>query len=293
MINTRVVEVGLHVAELYLSMERKPEAGVENTNRPRSFKTYTDYSRAMLRGEWRLTHQGIAFIGSLDSGKAELGDGGHRLEAVRHAATVGFPEADPPLPPNPNITIPFMVTDGLTYDDMLAMDIGLKRTPGHFMGMAGQASATLLAAIVKLTWVYMQGRMDTYDGRRKNPMSPVQQRQHLKAYPDLHIAVHEGARMNKILTPSAAGAFWFLAINSGHDEKQVAEFLDGVFHGEHMGKGDARFMLRELMHNSRKQHRKWESWEQLALMIKAFLKWNNGEETLQLGFRVDEKFPQL
>lgn len=293
MIRTRIVEVDLAMAEFYLSLEKKPEVGVQDTNRGRSWQIVLDYSRAMLTREWRLTHQGLAFVGSLDDGSARLGDGGHRMEAVRHAATVGFPDSDPALPPQPNIRISFMVTDGLTPEDMLAMDIGLKRTPGHFMTMHGEASAFMLAAITKLTWVYMNNLMDTYDGRRKTPMSPVQQRTHLAAYPDLRLAVAEGSRLSKVMTPSAVGAFWFLAVHTGYDEKDVAEFLEGVFCGEHMGKGDGRFMLRELMINSRKVHRTWETHEQLALIIKAFLKWTKNEEVLQLGFRVGEKFPKL
>lgn len=292
MITSKVVEVGRDVAELFLGMERKPELGVEGTNRPRNWRIVQDYARAMLRGQWRLTHQGIAFKGSLQKmDSAELADGGHRLEAIVYAATIGFP--DEGLPPQQDIKVPLMVTDGLTEEDMLAMDIGFKRTPGHFMSMKGEASTALLAAIVKLTWVYMNNLMDTYDGRRKTPMTPVEQREHLEKYPDLRLAVHEGSRLLKIMTASAAGAFWFLAISSGHDEKLVNEFLDGVFHGEHMGKGDPRFMLRELMINSRKTHRRWETHEQLALLIKAFLKFEAGEEVKQLGFRIDEAFPKL
>lgn len=293
MITTRVVQVNKAVAESYLALERKPELGVLGTNRPRSMRMVREYARAMLRGEWRLTHQGLAFKGTLGRKDAELIDGGHRAEAVVYAATVGFPEEDPPLPPQPDITIDFMVTDGLTEEDMLAMDIGLRRTPSHFMAMAGEASSTLLAAICKVTWLYMHELMDTYDGRRKTPLSPPQARAHLEAYPSLRDAVREGARMGRIFTPTAAGSFWFLAINSGYDEKDVNEFLDGLLFGENMERGDARHVLREMMLNSRKFHRPWDTSQQLALLIKAFLRWLRGDDVKQITFRVTESFPKL
>lgn len=282
MLSTKVVEVDSRIAKLYLSYELKPEVGKAGTNRNRSQQVINDYKEAMLAGEWRLTHQGLAFKGTLDGGDAVFVDGGHRLDALLQAAQE-----------NPKIKIPFMVTEGLTEEDMLAMDIGRKRTPGDFMRMNGEDLSVLLAATIKLTWLYMNDKLETYDVRRKVPMSPRARQKHLDTYPDLRLAVREGARLKRVLAASAASSFWFLAVNTGYDEQILAEFMEGVYSGENLSAGDGRLTLRELMNNSRRLHRHWETHEQLALMIKAFLRWQNGEEVKQLGFRVDETFPKL
>src|SRR5437763_13699662 len=49
-------------------------------NRPLSGRTVRDFAAAMRRGEWRVTHQGIAF----DTAGA-LVDGQHRLAAIVEA----------------------------------------------------------------------------------------------------------------------------------------------------------------------------------------------------------------
>src|SRR5438874_11918141 len=49
-------------------------------NRPLSGRTVRDFAQAMRRGEWRVTHQGIAFDTS-----GALVDGQHRLAAIVEA----------------------------------------------------------------------------------------------------------------------------------------------------------------------------------------------------------------
>lgn len=285
MLTTKIVQIDATMAHLFLDYEKEPEVGVEGTNRRWSQEVVNTYAQAMVAGDWKLTHQGIGFMGFFEDDTAELADGGQRLRAVI--------EADKE---KPGIVIPFMVTEGLTLDDMLAMDIGRKRTPGDFMRMNGEPLPFLLAAVIKLTWLYMNDKLDTYDARRRTPLSPKGQREQLDTYPELRQAIPHGVRLGKIITPSAAASFWFLATHpdiGARNEGIVKEFTDGVWHGEHMGKGDARFMLRELMLNSKAVHRHWETHEQLALAIKAFRRWENAEDVLQLGFRVNEQFPRL
>src|SRR5438105_15160569 len=55
--------------------------GRNTANRPLSQRTVRDFAQAMRRGEWRVTHQGIAF----DTTGA-LVDGQHRLAALVEAA---------------------------------------------------------------------------------------------------------------------------------------------------------------------------------------------------------------
>lgn len=280
MLETSRVDVDAETARLYLSLEKTPEAGVVGTNRRHSKRVVQEYCDAMLDGEWRLTHQGIGIMGFLSKGNAELIDGGQRMRAVVKASQV-----------DPDIVVPFMVTQGLTEEDRLAMDIGRKRNPGTFLEMSGEVDVNVLGAICKLTWLYLNDLMESHQAHYRTPLSPKRMREHLETYPQLRQAVTEGRRLKHIVAPTAAGSFWFLAQHTGQDTFTVAEFTDALIFGNNLDKGDPRLTFRELMRNSVRIRRVRETHENLALMIKAFVKFRDKEESLKLMWREDEAFP--
>jgi hypothetical protein len=99
------------------------------------------YSREMVAGRWRLTHQGIA----LDP-QGRLLDGQHRLRAVLEADLS-----------QPGIVVPMMVTVGVPRDTFAVMDSGRPRSAGSFLeGSYGGARAALARAA--LTIVLNGGR---------------------------------------------------------------------------------------------------------------------------------------
>lgn len=282
MLETKRVDVDRTMADLYLSYERRPEAGVKGTNRRHSERVVREYMEAMLAGEWRLTHQGLAFKDHFRDNNAVLADGGHRLRAVVRADAV-----------QPGIVIPFMVTEGLTEEDVLALDIGRKRNPGTFLEMDGEVDVNVLGAIAKLTWLYMNGLLDNYAPHQRSPLSPKRLKEHVQENPDLRQAVVEGRRLKHIVAPSAAGSFWFLARESGQDPYKLVTFMDGLASGADLAVGDARLTFRNLMINSVRERRSRETYENLALLIKAYTKFANKEECLKLMWRIDEDFPRF
>lgn len=280
MLKTSRVDIDRTMAELYLSYERRPEAGVKGTNRRHSKRVVNEYAGSMVDGEWRLTHQGIGFMGFFDRGDAELIDGGHRMRAVILADEE-----------KPGIVIPFMVTEGMTAEDKLALDIGRKRNPGTFLEMDGELDTNVLAAVGKLTWLYLNGLMDSYQAHSRSAITPLRLKQHLEEFPDLRQAVAEGRRLKNVVAPTAAGSFWFLATHTEQDTFKVAEFTDGLISGENLAYGDPRLTLRNSMFNAARIHRTREAHENLALLIKSFVKFRDGEELIRLAWRVDEAFP--
>ena len=76
-------------------------------NRPLRRTSVEQLARAMLRNEWRLTHQGIAF-----SASGRLLDGQHRLQAVVDSG----------------VSVQMVIVRGLPDDAFMAMDIGNRRT---------------------------------------------------------------------------------------------------------------------------------------------------------------------
>src|SRR5438094_1813097 len=101
-------------------------------NRPLSTRTVKDFAAAMRRGEWRVTHQGIAF----DTTGA-LVDGQHRLAAIV--------EADIPV----EVTVFTEVPEG-AFD---VLDTGKRRNAADVLAIEGEKSAVMLAAMVRTVWL--------------------------------------------------------------------------------------------------------------------------------------------
>ena len=95
------------------------------TNRPLRPTVVENYADEMRRGEWHLTHQGIAL--DIDG---NLIDGQHRLAAVIKA----------------NVIVPMMVTVNAPRGSFVALDGGVKRTLADRLTMPPDVVTVLTAA---------------------------------------------------------------------------------------------------------------------------------------------------
>lgn len=286
MITSKIIEIDGELAQLYLSYERKPEAGVKGANRNASPEVVATFTAAMLRGEWRLTHQGIAFH---EDGR--LVDGGHRMRALVAATTAGVRHNGQILPPNPDLRIRMLVAEGLTDEDVKAMDIGRRRRGADFLRMDGEINTNLLAAVLRLAYCY-ENVPPSSEGWRKYLLTPDEQAQYLEKNPKLRDSLYEGSTLKKLFTPTAVSAFAFLA-RKYRPEVNVDEFLFLLRTGLDLSRGNPVYALRELMINSNQIYRRWDTPQQLALLIKSFVRWAEGKEVLIMGLRSDEAFPRI
>src|SRR5256886_16450094 len=124
-VRSRVVTITPKKAAEYL--ERNP------ATRPLSTRTVREFGQAMRRGEWRITHQGIAFDIT-----GALVDGQHRLAAIV--------EADVPV----EVTVFTEVPEG-AFD---VLDTGKRRNAADVLAIEGEKSAVMLAAMVRTVWLY-------------------------------------------------------------------------------------------------------------------------------------------
>lgn len=276
MINWDVVLIDADKAREYLAKERTPEPGVKGTNRKHGMRTVAEYAAAMLRGEWELTHQGIAF-----NEKDELVDGGHRLRAVILASQT-----------KPDIAIQFMVTTGLTDRAMATMDIGRRRVPADFLRMLGKSNTSSLGGVIRLVFCYDNVPWVHTETWGRYRITPRVQEDFLNDNPRLEEAIEHTFPLKRLFKSSAIGAFWFLATRERPDV-DVHGFLEQLRTGELLEKGDPALTLRELMLNTRAALRRFEASQELALLIKAFNKYINGEQSRMLAFRVDEAYPRF
>ena len=116
MIETKMMAVTPAVARAWLE---------HNTiNRPLRRSTVNGLVHALSRGEYRTTHQGIAF-----GATGELLDGQHRLTAISEMPD-GF-------------AVNMLVTTGMDVEAFKAIDIGVRRTPADVLklspGLVGAA----------------------------------------------------------------------------------------------------------------------------------------------------------
>lgn len=99
------------------------------SNRPLKKALVNNYARAMANGEWRLTHQGVAF-----NCDGILLDGQHRLKAVEQSGH----------------TIQMVVTRGVSKDAQLVMDDHAKRSAGDALSISrGEKITQAMVATIR------------------------------------------------------------------------------------------------------------------------------------------------
>lgn len=106
MISTRYELITPDIARHYLTMN--------TSNRPIRPSTVKSLSKAIERGEWIVTHQGIAF-----SKNGRLLDGQHRLKAIVEA----------------NIPVVMAVTNGLDDESFMVVDRHQRRSTADSLGL--------------------------------------------------------------------------------------------------------------------------------------------------------------
>ncbi|HKS97907.1 MAG TPA: hypothetical protein VJT31_00125, partial [Rugosimonospora sp.] len=201
-------------------------------NRPLSKRTVREFAEAMRRGEWQVTHQGIAF----DTTGA-LVDGQHRLAAIV--------EADMPV----DVTVFTEVPVG-AFD---VLDTGKRRNAADVLAIEGEKSAVMLAAMVRTVWLY-ENRPELGWSGGDAGVSNHQIVQTLEQHPKLrdYITIGEQiATATGVIKSAAAAASYLVSQASSRD---LSPWFDGIVEGTGLVKGDPRLLFRRVMFaHTRKQ----------------------------------------
>jgi hypothetical protein len=247
------------------------------TNRPLSRPVVRAFADAMKRGDWMVTHQGIAFDSS-----GLLVDGQHRLAAVI--------EADLPV----EMTV-FTDVDEGTFD---VLDTGKRRNAADVLAIEGEKSSSTLAAMVRTVWMYENRPDQSWSGGGAT-VTNHQIVETLDAHPKLRDYVTVGERLSVAtgMIKSAGGAASYLASRVSR-RAELDEWLDGVVEGVGLAKGDARLVLRRVMFGmARKQAgqtmRRREAREHVALYILGYNAWRADERVTSLRFNPRDPLPRL
>jgi hypothetical protein len=246
-------------------------------NRPLTKRTVREFAEAMRRGDWRVTHQGIAF-----DTEGALVDGQHRLAAIVEAG----------------IPVEMTVFTEVPVGAFDVLDTGKRRNAADVLAIEGEKSSVMLAAMVRTVWLYEQRPELNWSGgtagvTNHQIVATLAEHPKLRDYVGLGEQIAGATGMIK----SAAGAASYLVAkaNPGTD---LTDWFEGIIDGTGLSKGDPRLLFRRVMFaHTRKQAgqvmRRRETREHVTLYIKAFNAWKTGTQLTQLRFIPREPVPAI
>lgn len=263
----QVVDVSPQLAAQWLTRN--------TNNRPLSKGTVQQLADRIQRGEWQLTHQGIAF-----DEDSTLIDGQHRLAAIVKAG----------------VTVRLTVARGVPRTAFTVMDTGRKRTGRDALALAGEANATHLAAALRGLHLYRTAPNSAWSGG-SSITSNDQLLDVLRKHPGIRDALQHGIALNRgcRITVTAATIGWYVTTEARPDIDQSA-WEEGVVTGARLEPGDARLTLRNTMLNlalGNTHRRRDDSREHLLYYLKAWNAWVEGRSIKLLRRSPNETMPRI
>ncbi|MBO0883441.1 MAG: hypothetical protein J2P17_24515 [Mycobacterium sp.] len=247
------------------------------SNRPLSKRVVQTFAEAMKRGEWKITHQGVA----VDT-NGTLVDGQHRLAAVIEA----------------NLPVEMTVFTDVPPDTFDVLDTGKRRNAADVLAIEGEQSTHHLAAMLRTVWLYDNRRDMNWSGGGAS-VSNQQILETLEANPSIreYVAVGDRLASEVGMIKSAGGAVSYLVarVNS---QKKLQPWLDGVIDGAGLEKGDARLRFRNHMlglarREAGEVRRRRDTREHVGLYLTAFNAWATGEQLTRLRFSARDAMPDV
>jgi len=201
------------------------------SQRALSQRKVREWAGQMRRGEWRYNGDSVRYTKS-----GWMVDGQHRLNAVILA----------------DVEIVMHVVEGLDDDVFAKIDVGMVRTPGHILQMAGYSCGTQLGATIaclsRLENAHVLGVLDESD-LHKDDLVPYARAHEVEISPLLNI--YHRAKHHELSPPSAIAAAFTFIRRWALDTNVLDTFIDSVLTGANLGSNDVRLSLRNKLHGTR------------------------------------------
>ena len=264
---TEVMAITPELAEKWLS-----EYNLRN--RPLRENAVRTLARQIERGEWQLSHQGIAF-----DEEGFLLDGQHRLAAIARA---GQP-------------VQVMVTFGASRSSFSVVDTGQKRTARDALALAGEENSMVLASALRGLHLYLTAPEHAWSGQ-VSMVSNDQILELLDEHPGMRDAVARGSAIGReiSMTPTAAAIGWYVTSTARPEIDQEAWYT-GLTTGANLPVGDPRLALIKTMRSlagGKSTRRRDDSRVHLFYYVKAWNAWVRGRSIKLLRMSPREKAPQ-
>jgi hypothetical protein len=230
----------------------------------------------MVAGDWHTDVDPVAFAGVLGGrGKNTpvLLNGQHRLLALVQA----------------EITLEFLVVEGLSVADQADMDAGIRRQLGDQLRLMGNHYPTELAAVLRLVHGYEH---DTLRGSMHGVAYSTLLR-FLADHPDLPDSVLPAKRVYDAIGGriSVYGAAHYIisCLDEQNIDDEVEDFYVKLQYGEGLGPGSSILAYRNHIISAQNQknisRRRTGQANQLALIFKAWNAWRDGTHVVSLSWR--------
>ncbi|WP_129815099.1 hypothetical protein [Streptomyces albidoflavus] len=233
-------------------------------------------ARIIRRGEWKLTHQGIAF-----DENDQLLDGQHRLRAVIEA----------------NSAVEMYAFYGLPRDTFPVLDIGKRRSASDTLYSTGAKYLPLLSSTIRHVNLFHNIPNERWTGAQAHVSNDIILSSYHADKNRYEEAVTVGRELAKYLfaTQTAVSVAYFVTTEVA-PAAEVDTWLEGLKSGASLDAGDPRLALREVPRETprRGAKRRMTMRDQVAIYIKAWNAWVNPDtaSTLRLQrLRKGEKMP--
>ncbi len=257
--------------------------GYNTHNRNHRGQVIAAYADAMKNGDWLNDIDPIAFAGTLNGrGKNApvMLNGQHRLHALVAA----------------DVTLEFLVIEGLNIEDQVEMDAGVKRQLGDQLRLQGIQSPMEVASILRLVYAYEQDLL-----RARSTISYSTLLRYLASHPDLPDVVAPARKLYQQIggRMSVFGACYYIisAIDDPSVQEDCQEFFEILGSGENLGPGHPILALRNqiLALSGPGPKRRGQNAGQVPLMaifFKAWNAWRDGTTVGNLAWRGGGKNPE-
>jgi hypothetical protein len=243
-------------------------AAQADRQRPLTPARVRSLAQAITDGQWRLTHQGIAF-----SVSGKLIDGQHRLAAISLAG----------------VTVPVMVTTGLPDDVFDAIDTGRTRSPAVALTIAGYTNTNVTASAARYYLVYRaiagDSKLPSGELRASFTTHDILTVLDTPAGASILGALTQASRMAVALGRSGI-ATWLAASlavldDAGPDVQLRSAFVEALENGTMLDAKSPILYLRRWVTSDNGYgaiHKASRGYTGMALIVKTWNAWLNGEE---------------
>lgn len=263
----------MHTTVEKITPERAGELIANNahTNRPLDRSHVRRLADIIERGEWLLTHQGIAVTGNTAGNAGDVIDGQHRLAAIVLA----------------DLPVEVTVTYGADPTTFTALDANKVRGGADTLALAGLTNPAKQASAAKVLYAYSLARPHLENFRVSNKQA-LDLALEYGGNGALLDAVNLGRRLH-VMAPSVAAAACYLMQQADPDVFDT--YHEGLSTGAELRPDDPRLKLRETLTTAQRIKRVRPPMWQLALAAKT---WNAvlEDRTIRtLLWRSDEPLP--
>lgn len=248
------------------------------SNRPLDKSLIAQMVSQIRAGDWKVTHQGIALDGPLDTGNVL--DGQHRLNAIVKSG----------------VATQLLVFESVPRETFSVLDTGKRRTGGDVLALEGERDTTLLAAVIRHVHLFRTVPSGSWVGSGSRLTNKEVLGSFQRQATEFRLAAKQGRLLGKELglIPTAGATAYFLTVEAA-PEARVDEWMRGLITQANLAPDDARLAFIKVMNSLRSggsARRRTDTRGQIGLYVKAWNAWVSGKPVKSLRLQKGEKMPR-